>query len=179
MDGKFELNRGGARSFASAAPASMVGMLPFGQKPAKVLPLQTEAHQGPALHRDVDAVPLMKCATAILPRSTRRSSRTSRDRRRGVGLATRSRLKSSRAKALDFPPGLRVAYWLDASEGDPGVLDVSFNPEESDLACGAQSPGEEEFNETHQSRTRRFRSHSARRDSNRVFEETPRHSGRT
>ena len=65
LDGKFELNKAEARKLADIACASMVGMLPFGQKPAKDAPPLKPRHIK-GLHSIASDAVLMKCATAIL-----------------------------------------------------------------------------------------------------------------
>lgn len=147
LDGKFELNKAEARKLADIACASMVGMLPFGQKPAKDAPPLKPRHIK-GLHSIASDAVLMKCATAILTQAGVLKDITERAASASKRWSRNSlKVEIVKGEGAGILKGLRVAYWLDASEGDPGVLDVSFNPEESDLRVKAQSPGEEEFND--------------------------------
>ena len=147
LDGKFELNKAEARKLADIACASMVGMLPFGQKPAEDAP-PLEPRHIKGLHSTASDAVLMKCATAILTQAgvlkdvaERAASVSKRWSRNSL------KVEIVKGEGAGILKGLRVAYWRDASEGNPGVLDVSFNPEESDLRVKTQSPGEDEFND--------------------------------
>lgn len=138
---KFELNKAEERKLCDIACARMVGLAPFGQTLAEDAPALVPEHLV-GLHRVARDAVLMLSANSVLAQSQKlkesaEKSTTSRWSRNAV------KVEIVRGMAAGTLEGVRVTFWRD--EDNAGLMEISFDNEQSKMHAKAKCPGENEF----------------------------------